>query len=139
MVGGGGSGGSGGDDNGNNLPDQPQICSRKGCQAVGIRPISSTNPSLYCLACLKMKRDAKNANRSKKRRQVRQKKYGLMGHITCKWVQEEHIRFQRNVLDIPFLKKEQYIVATFSPHFANQFILLRKMIPGSTMKELKKK
>ena len=53
-----------------------------------------------------MKRDAKNAKRNKKRRQVRQKKCGLMGHITCKWVQEEHIRLQRSVLDIPFLKKE---------------------------------
>ena len=81
---GGDGGGSGGDNDGNNLPDQPQICSRKGCQAVGIRPISSMNPALYCLACLKMKRDAKTANRSKKRRQVRQKKCGLMGHITCK-------------------------------------------------------
>ena len=86
-----------------------------------------------------MKRDAKNANRSKKRRKVRQKKSGVMGHITCHWQQEEHIRFQRNVLDIPFLKKEQYIVATFSPHFANQFILLRKMIPGSRIKDLKRK
>ena len=43
------------------------------------------------------------------------------------------------MLDIPFLKKEQYIVATFSPHFANQFIMLRKMIPGTSMRQIKNK
>ena len=52
----------------------------------------------------------------------------------CLWVQKETIVFDGNTLDIPFLNKDQYIIGTFSANFCNQFILLKKMIPGSTIK-----
>ena len=53
----------------------------------------------------------------------------------CLWVQNETIVFDGDTLDIPFLNKDQYIIGTFSANFCNQFILLKTMIPGSTIKQ----
>lgn len=50
------------------------------------------------------------------------------------WVQGEIIVFGGDTLDIPFLSKEQYIIGRFIANFCNQFTLLRKMIPVSTLK-----
>ena len=75
----------------------------------------------------------------KKSKMEAMKKYRFIGTVRWRWIQEEHIKFQAGQLEIPYLKKEQYIIATFSPNFANQFILLQKMIPDSSMQDAKRK
>ena len=79
MVVHGGDGGGG-----NNLPDdEPPQCARRGCEANGIRPISmgGANKALYCLACLQLKKEAKNTNRNKKRKIARLKKIPSLGRF----------------------------------------------------------
>ena len=66
------------------------------------------------------------------------KKHPFIGTVRCRWIQEEHIKLQPAQPEIPYLKKEQYLIATFSPDFTNQYILLQKMILGSSMEQVKK-
>ena len=155
TVGGGNSGinlvkkgGDGGD--GDIGGGEDVICSSRGCSKKGLWPIASgkmkrieegvegTQPApkkaKYCLGCLAVEKDAKNWNRTIKRTQIKEEKEGLV-LPKCVWVQKKTIVFDGDTLDIPFLNKDQYIIGTFSANFCNQFILLKKMIPGSTIKQ----
>ena len=55
---------------------------------------------------------------------------------SCCWLQKETIKFGDNTLAINFLNPEQYLIGTFSACFANQFILLCRMIPGNSIKDV---
>ena len=87
----------------------------------------------YCMGCLAIKKDAKNKNRKIKRIKIKEEKEGSV-LPKCLWVQKETIVFDGDTLYIPFLNKDQYIIGTFSANLCNQFIILKKIIPGSKIK-----
>ena len=88
----------------------------------------------YCIGCFAIKKDAKNQNRKIKRIKIKEEK-DILVLPKCLCVQKETIVFDGDTLDIPFFNKDQYLIGTYNANFCNQFILLKKITPCSTLKQ----